>query len=132
MWIRLSLLRYLFFQRDINITDWKKFIEVSVIKKSIFQEINLLKCSNTQKHPFRGVLRKSFSENMHQMYSGIPMLFNFIEITLRNECSSVNLLHIFRTSFPRNTFRGLLPNTAIRRFSDIKKSNFTKSYLCKY
>ena len=28
---------------------------------------------------------------------------NFIEIALRHGCSHVNLLHIFRTSFPRNT-----------------------------
>ena len=27
---------------------------------------------------------------------------NFIEITLRRGCSPVNLLHIFRTPFPRN------------------------------
>ena len=32
----------------------------------------------------------------------------FIEITLRYGCSPVNMLHIFRTSFPKNTSRGLL------------------------
>ena len=36
------------------------------------------------------------------------MLCNFIEIALRHGCSSVNLLHIFRTSFPKNTSGGLL------------------------
>ena len=35
---------------------------------------------------------------------------NFIEITLRHECSPVNLLHILRTPFPKNTSRGLLLN----------------------
>ena len=30
----------------------------------------------------------------------LPM---FIEITLRQRCSPVNLLHIFRTPFPKNT-----------------------------
>ena len=29
---------------------------------------------------------------------------NFIEITLRDGCSSLNLLHIFSTPFPRNTW----------------------------
>ena len=29
---------------------------------------------------------------------------NFIETALRHGCSVVNLLHIFRTIFPRNTF----------------------------
>ena len=33
---------------------------------------------------------------------------NFIEITFRHGCSPVNLLHIFRTSFPKNTSGRLL------------------------
>ena len=33
---------------------------------------------------------------------------NFIEITLHHGCSPVNLLHIFRTPFPKNTYGGLL------------------------
>ena len=33
---------------------------------------------------------------------------NFIEITLRHVCSPVNLLHIFRTFFPKNTSGELL------------------------
>ena len=32
---------------------------------------------------------------------------NFIEITLRHGCSPVNLLHILRTPFPKNTSGGL-------------------------
>ena len=34
--------------------------------------------------------------------------FNFIEIPLQHGCSHVNLLHIFRTPFPRNTSGWLL------------------------
>ena len=33
---------------------------------------------------------------------------NFIEITLRQVCSPVNLLHVFRTPFPKNTSGVLL------------------------
>ena len=33
---------------------------------------------------------------------------NLSEMTLRHWCSPVNLLHIFRTSFPKNTSRWLL------------------------
>ena len=33
---------------------------------------------------------------------------NFIEITLQNRCSPVNLLYIFRTPFPKNTSEQLL------------------------
>ena len=36
------------------------------------------------------------------------LLCNFIEITLRHGCSSVNLLHIFRTPFLKNTSGWLL------------------------
>ena len=35
------------------------------------------------------------------------LLCNFIKITLWHECSPVNLLHIFRARFTKNTFRRL-------------------------
>ena len=41
-----------------------------------------------------------------------------IEITLRHECSPVNLLHIFRTPFPKNTSGGLLLDIPRKRFSE--------------
>ena len=37
-----------------------------------------------------------------------PVCCKFIEIALRNGCSPVNLLHIFRTLFPKNNSEGLL------------------------
>ena len=62
-----------------------------------------------QKQPSRGVLRKKSSENMQQIYRRTPMLLcNSIEITLRDVCSSLTLLHIFRTPFYKKTYRGLL------------------------
>ena len=53
------------------------------------------------------LLRKRCSENMQQIYRiktcrsviSIKLQRNFIEITLRHGCSSVNLLHIIRTPF---------------------------------
>ena len=36
------------------------------------------------------------------------LLCNFIEITLRHACFPVNLLHIFRTPFSKNTAGWLL------------------------
>ena len=66
-----------------------------------------------QKQPSRGALRKRCFENIQQIYSRTPMpksdfnkvalQSNFIEITLRHGCSSVNLLRIFRTPFTKNT-----------------------------
>ena len=38
----------------------------------------------------------------------MKLLGNFIEIALQHGCSPVNLLHIFRTSFPKNTSGGVL------------------------
>ena len=49
-----------------------------------------LLCQTPQKQPSIGVLIKSC---------------NFIEIVFRHGCSPVNSLHIFRTPFPRNTWR---------------------------
>ena len=46
----------------------------------------------------------------HSWRSSISIKFqsNFIEIPLPHRCSPVNLLHIFRTSFPKKTSGGLL------------------------
>ena len=46
-------------------------------------------------HPYRSVI-------------SIKLPCNFIEIALRHGCSPVNLLHIFRAPFPRNTAKRLL------------------------
>ena len=58
-----------------------------------------LKIFTSQKQPSRGVLKKRCSENMQS---------NFIEIAHRHVCSPVNLLHNFRTPFPKITSEGLL------------------------
>ena len=48
---------------------------------------------------------KRCSENMQEIFRRIPMPKC---ITLRLGCSPENFLHIFRTTFRRNTFRWLL------------------------
>ena len=50
------------------------------------------------------VCSKFTGEHLCQSLISINLQSNFIEIVLRHGCSSVNLLHIFRTTFPRNTF----------------------------
>ena len=64
-----------------------------------------------QKQPLRGVLRKRCSETCSK-YAGehpcqsvisIKLQSDFIEIAPRHRCSPVNLLHIFRTPFLKNT-----------------------------
>ena len=46
---------------------------------------------------------KLIGEHPRRSVISIKFQSNFIEITLRHGCSAVNLLHIFRTPFPKNT-----------------------------
>ena len=66
-------------------------------RQDVFLGKGVLKmCSKfTGEHPCRSVI-------------SIKFLCNFTEIALRHVCSPVNLLHIFRTSFPKNTSAWLL------------------------
>ena len=68
-----------------------------------------------QKQPSIDVLRKRCSENMQQIYRRILMPkcnFNKVALALWHRCSLVNLLHIFRTPFPKNISERLLLNIA--------------------
>ena len=59
----------------------------------------------------KGVLKicsKFTGERPCQSMISIKLICNFLEITLRHGCSPANLLHIFRTPFPRNTSGCLL------------------------
>ena len=49
---------------------------------------------------------------------------NFVEIALRHGCSPVNLLHILRTPFIKNTSGGLLLKMAV--FDIMKKLRRTR------
>ena len=54
------------------------------------------------------ICNKYTGEHPCQSSISIKLQSNFIEIALRHGCSPVNLLHIFRTSFPNKTSGGLL------------------------
>ena len=72
----------------------------------------------TKKQKKAGVFRKTYSENMQQIYMRTSIMkcdFNkvalvciFTKITIRYGCSTVNLLHVFRTPFRKNTSVHLL------------------------
>ena len=67
--------------------------------------------SHSEVFCWKGVLkicRKFTGENPSRSTISIKLLCSFIKITFRHECSPVNLLHIFRTPFPKNTFEWLL------------------------
>ena len=72
--------------------------------------------SQRQKQPFRGVVRKRCSENLQRIYRRTPMPkkdFNKVvkqlywNCTLEwiFSCNTVNLLHVFRRPFSKNTYR---------------------------
>ena len=82
-------------------------------------EAVVLRCSSKQviqKQPTKGIPRKRCSENCSKFTGkhpcenviSIKLQSNFLEIALRYGWSPVNLLHIFRTPFPRNTSGWLL------------------------
>ena len=54
------------------------------------------------------VCSKCRGEHSCRSVISVKLLCNFIEMTLWNGCSPLNLLHIFRTHFPKNTYGGLL------------------------
>ena len=57
---------------------------------------------------YEGSLQKQLPESFLQNRYSEVLLCNFIGIALQHECSPVNLLHIFRTPFPKNTSCWLL------------------------
>ena len=68
---------------------------------------------NRSSHPEvflrKGILKIciKFTEHPCQIVISTKLLCNFTEITLRHGFSPVNLLHIFRIPFPKNTSGGL-------------------------
>ena len=75
-----------------------------------------------QKQPSSGVLKKTRSENKQEIYRII-----LSAISLRHGCSLVNLLHIIRTTFPKNTSGGMLLSLAVSSSDDSTLSNFLDS-----
>ena len=68
---------------------------------------------NSQKQPSIGVLIKGVLKICCKFTGEHPCHCNLIEIILRHECSLTNLLHIFRTSFYKNTSGWLLLNSIL-------------------
>ena len=54
------------------------------------------------------ICNKFTEEHLCRSVIAIKLLWNFIKTTFRHRYCSINLLHIFRTPFPKNTSGGLL------------------------
>ena len=82
---------------------------INFFKKSVNSIAQNTKVAILVKQPPRGVLKKRCSKNIQQVYWRIPM--PKYQIALRYGYSPVNLLHIFRTPFPRNISGWLFLNS---------------------
>ena len=80
--------------------------------RTVVLYLKLVYLLQLQKQPSIGVLIKRCSKNIQKIYwrTSTPKfdINSFIETTLRHGCSPVNLLHIIRAPFPKNTFGQLL------------------------
>ena len=77
----------------------KKNTEIRCGRAVLLSKSLGLKCI-WQKQLFIDVLKKRCAENLQQFYR---RTLRNIELTLRHECSLVDLLQVFRTPFPKNT-----------------------------
>ena len=96
-----------------NTVIWQKHIAIlNIISIHLLTKVHvaMFKSSPPEVFPRKGVLKirsKFTREHPCRSAISIKLLCNLIEITLRHGCSLINLLHIFRTTFPKNT-SGLL------------------------
>ena len=87
----------LYFQRKKRPPNWiENLLSIAIQNKKYLVVFH----KHEQKQPIKGVLRKSCSENMQQIYRRTLMPkcdFNKVWNQLRHGCSAINLLHILRT-----------------------------------
>ena len=110
--------------------DWVLNTPLLIITK--LSESSITKACNQRSSPSEVFLGKSVlkicskftREHPCRRAISVKLLCNFIEITLWHRCSPVNLLHIFRTLFPKNTSLGLLlqPKLSSSFYTKTRKS----------
>ena len=104
-----------FFCADKNVQPWKCILRSLRIYTEILyhttKKLLMFRCSHPEVLLVKGVLKicsKFNGENPCRSVISINLRSNFIEITLQDVCSPLNLLHIFRTPFTKNTSERLL------------------------
>ena len=94
----------------ITTTDWTTHNNLKHLRShpAVFLGKSVLKiCSKfTGEHPCWSVI-------------SITLFCDFIEITLRHECSPINLVLIFRIPFHKNTSQGMLLNKSSNKIPKI-------------
>ena len=77
---------------------------------------------------FLKICSKFIEEHPYQRAISIKLLCNFIEIAIRHGCSPVNLLHIFRIPFSKNTSGKLLLKWRVQMQNSLNKCLTQYSY----
>ena len=111
---RVSIASYLCCIRVVRIALVSLVSGTRLVNQSRSHKITLLHviAFHLLKQPTRSVLRKRCSENMQQVYRRTPMS----KCDFNKAATQLNFLHIFRTTFSRNTSGGLLLHLLIKSF----------------
>ena len=101
------------------LTQW--FIGIKCPKSITLCHTNTVRSSHPEVFLRKGVLKicsKFTGEHPCRSAISIKLHSNFVKIALRHGCCPVNLLHIFRTLFLKNTSRRLLLHSNITNNSN--------------
>ena len=93
--------------------------EMCLVRNSKRSTSSTCRCSHPKLFWGKGVLKicSKFIEHQYRNVISIKLPCKFIEIALPHECSSVNLLHIFRHLLYKNTSGKLLLNLTAHEIS---------------
>ena len=95
---------------------WKKFCGTNLISPQLATDAKCRSCPS-QVFLGKGVLKicsKFTGEHPYRSMVSMTLLCNFIEIALWHGYSPVNMLHILKTAFYKNTYGGLLLKMEIK------------------
>ena len=87
---------------------------------TLYNPNNIIEILRQPSRPVLKICNKSTGEKQCRSAISIKLQSNFVEITLRYGCSSVNLLHIFKRPFSKN-HSGRLPQNLNNIISIIKR-----------
>ena len=102
-----SKVRQLVLQSTTSITKWTDYCEVGQCR--LPDDRYFSRSSPSEVFLGKGFLKicsKFTGEHLCRLVISVKLQSSFIEIVLREGCSPVNLLHIFRKIFPKNTSWG--------------------------
>ena len=99
-------------------------LDVRLGSECVTESYYLYSCKRPRSsHPdeflIKGVLKICSKFTGEHPYRSAKLQSNFIEITFQHGCSPVNLLHIFRIPFLKNTFPWLLKDKVNLKIYDV-------------